>query len=138
MCCVCYSVLRERSLDPVTIAKWSHPVPSRTWKLSTCTADVALARYASRRSKKAPEKELFLLEGKKSNYDILNFFFIFLSIIMPALLPAIFCLFRNTSFRIIYYIQSFRIGDDHQIPREEVISDLKGCFSRIPVDRLFH
>jgi len=76
MCCVCYSVLRERSLDPVTIAKWSHPVPSRTWKLSTCTADVALARYASRRSKKAPEKELFLLEGKKSNYDILNFFFI--------------------------------------------------------------
>ena len=29
------------SYDPVTIEKWSHPVPSRTRKLSTSSASIA-------------------------------------------------------------------------------------------------
>ena len=49
----------------VTIAEWSHPVPSRTRKLSTLTANVAQARLARCQAAASLRGGFFLGQGSR-------------------------------------------------------------------------
>ena len=58
---LCYLVLREQILqDPVTMEKWSHLVPSRTQKLSTSSASIAMCMHSE--SSTLPVKDLYDVE----------------------------------------------------------------------------
>ena len=51
----------SRNIDLVTMEKWSHLVPSRTQKLSTCSASIAIVNQARRQVNSKISKDIFFI-----------------------------------------------------------------------------